>query len=191
MGLSIQTTDIQLGIHRTPGKWHIESQRATLHFRTKHAKVKLDTELPMVVIDQYECFATAGLKNNYDLTKSMAQKAYQQVMEYIGKTASDGSALAAIENGGNPIRDIAVRDAYSEHMFGIDSIPKARPKISFSGGVDIEWEGASHGARIGIEGQYYPGFLNINYKPSEINIYVKQYPKVDIEYLDSKIDAKI
>lgn len=191
MGLSIQTTDTQLGIHRTPGKWNIESQNATLHFRTKQAKVKLNTELPMVVIDQYECFATAGLKNNYDLTKSLAQKAYQQVMEYIGKTASDGNALAAIENGGNPIRDIAVRDAYPEHTFGIDSIPKARPKITITGGVDIEWEGANHGARIGIEGQYNPGFLSIDYRPSDIEIYVRQYPKINIEYLGSEIDSKI
>ncbi len=191
MGLSIQTTSTQIGIHHASGKWNIESQKATLHFRTKQAKVNLDTELPMVIIDQYECFATAGLKNNYDLTRSMAQKAYQQLIEYIGKTASDGNTLAAIENGGNPIKAIAVRDAYPEHTFGIDSIPKARPKISFTGGVNIEWEDARHGARIGIEGQYNPGYIMIDYKPSDIDIYVKQYPKINIEYLGNSIDSKI
>jgi len=191
MRLSIQTTNTQIGIRRIPEKLLIESQNATLHFRTKHAKVKLDNDLPRVIIDQYECFATAGLKNNRDLTKSISQKTYQQVLEYIGKTASDGNALAAIENGGNPIRDIAVRDSYDVHTFGIDFIPKARPKISVTGGVGIEWEDTGNGARIGIEGKYYPGFINIDYRPADIDIYVRQYPRVNIKYLGSKIDTKI
>ncbi|NSW90063.1 MAG: hypothetical protein HPY74_05130 [Firmicutes bacterium] len=79
-------------------------------------------------IDQYEAFASVGYKNTMDLLRESAQRAYQHVMEYIGKTAEDGDRLAAIELGGNPLADIAERDAFPEKEFGIDFIPKARPK---------------------------------------------------------------
>lgn len=191
MNLSISTTNIQLGIERTPARMDIESQNATLSFRAKQAKVNIHTELPMVVIDQYECFATAGLKNNYDFTQNVSQKAYQQVMEYIGKTAADGYTLAAIENGGNPIKEIAVRDAYPEHEFGIDFIPKAGPRIDFTGSIDIEWERNSEGTNNGVDGEFNPGSVNINFEPASISTYVKQYPSINIEYQENIIDSKI
>lgn len=191
MGLSISTTNIQLGIERTPAKLDIEQQRATLSFSAKQAKVNISTELPMVVIDQYECFATAGLKNNYDQVKDTSQKVYQQVMEYIGKTAADGAALAAIENGGNPIKSIMVRDAYPEHEFGIDFIPKAGPKIDFTGSINIEWERNSERVNNGVEGDFNPGLTNISFEPAIINTFVKQYPTINIEYQENIIDTKI
>jgi hypothetical protein len=191
MGLSISTTNAQLELERTAAKLGIESQSASLSLRAKQAEVSINTEKPMVIIDQYECFATAGLKNNYDLTKSASEEAYQQVLEYIGKTAVDGDALAAIENGGNPIKSIAVRDAYPEHVFGLDFIPKAGPKIEFTGNIDIEWERNWEGVHNGVEGDFNPGYININFEPAIIRSYLKQYPSIDIEYLGNNIDSRI
>lgn len=191
MGLSISTTNIQLGIERTPANLDIELQRATLSFRAKQAKVNIETELPMVTIDQYECFATAGLKNNYDFAKNVSQKVYQQVIEYIGKTAADGVALAAIEKGGNPIKSIAVRDAYPENEFGLDFIPKARPQIDFTGSITIEWERNSEGVNNGVDGDFNPGYISINFEPASISAYIKQYPTINIEYQGNIIDSKI
>lgn len=186
MGLSIRTTGMQLGINRTPGKLEIETKNAVLSFHGRQTKVNISNELPMVIIDQYECFATAGLKNNYDLTKNAAQEAYQQMLEFIAKTASDGYALAAIENGGNPLKSIVIRDAYPEHEFGIDFIPKARPKIDFTGGTTIDWD-----VNNGVEGYYDRGFVNISYVPASISVYVKQYAAIDIEYQGNIVDSRV
>ncbi len=190
MALSIQTTDIQLEYNRIPSKQEIETRNARLEFKQKHAKVNITTEKPKVLIDQYECFAEAGLKGNYDFTKEATQRAYQQVMEFIGKTASDGNTLAAIENGGNPMKAIAVRDAYPKYEFGLGFIPKSRPKIEVTGSVNIDWERNWEGVNNGVDGTYTPGSVNIDFEPAKINMYVKQYPSVDIRY-ENNIDISI
>jgi len=190
MGLSITTTDIQLGIDRMPSRLSIDTKNASLEQHQKHAKVNITTEKPKVLIDQYECFAEAGLKNNFDFAKEAAQLGYQRVMSFIGETAQDGDLLAAIEKGGNPIADIAAREAFPQKYFGLAFIPESRPKIDVTGSVDIQWDRNWEGVNTGVEGKFHPGYVNINYEPSKISIYVKQYPSVDIKY-ENSIDVII
>jgi hypothetical protein len=64
----------------------------------EYVKVEIESELPRVQIDQYQCFAEAGLKNNGDLLREAAQMSIQQAMDYTAKAAADGDELAAIEN---------------------------------------------------------------------------------------------
>lgn len=183
MALSINTIDIRLEYQRTPSNLGIETSNARLELHQKQARVNIETELPKVLIDQYECFATAGLKGNYDFTKEAAQRGYQSVMDYIGKKAQDGRMLAAIENGGNPIAFIARRDSFAEHEFVLDFIPKARPKIDVTGDIKIEPERNWEGVHNGVEGDYIPGSVSIDFTPAQININVVRYPSVEIRYM--------
>ena len=85
MALTISRIDTQLEYQRTPSKLDIETRNASLELHQKQAKVNIHTELPKVIIDQYECFASAGLKGNYDFTREAAQRGYQQVLDFIGR----------------------------------------------------------------------------------------------------------
>jgi len=80
-------------------------------------------------IDQYPVFAGLGYKSSIDLAKETSQKARQHAIEHIGKTASDGDRLAAIELGGSPIADIAERDAFQENTLAISTTPLGQPKF--------------------------------------------------------------
>jgi hypothetical protein len=191
MALSINTTSIQLEYVRTPSNLSIQTSAAMLELHQKHAEVNIETELPKVIIDQYECFASAGLKNNYDLISEISQRAKQNALEFIGKTAEDGRILAAIDKGGNPIAAIAKRDAYPEHEFILDFIPKARPKIDVTGDIKIDPERNSEGITNGVEGRYIPESIDINYTPGRINFNVLQYPSIEIKYLGNNIDTTI
>lgn len=190
MGLSIRTTDIQLGIDRTPSSLNMDTRNASLELHQKHAKVNVTTEKPKVIIDQYQCFAEAGLKSSADLIREAAQRGYRQVMKFIGQTARDGYTLAAIENGGNPIAAIAARDASPQKEFGLAFIPKSRPKIEVTGSIDIQWDRNGEGVKNGVEGNYIPGYAKLDFEPARVDIYVKQYPSVDIEY-ESSVDLLI
>lgn len=189
MPLSITTVKALTGIDRTPSKLELQTQNAVLLLKRNEAKVSIHTEKPRVEIDQYEARASAGMKNLRDLTMEIVQRAYQQVLETIGKTAGDGDTLAAIENGGNPIADIAVRDAWPEHEFGLDTIPKVGPRISVTGSSEIEWNVDQ--TVNAVEGNYTPGRVNINFYPAVIKIYMKQYPSVNIEYANSRVDMAL
>lgn len=191
MALSIHTTDIQLGYERIPPNLSIETRSAKLELHQKHAKINIRTEKPRILIDQYECFASAGLKGNADFMKEAAQRGYQNAMEVIGKRAQDGRMLAAIEKGGNPIAYIARRDSFPEHEFVLDFIPKARPKIDVTGDLQIEPERNWEGANNGVEGNYIPADVNIDYTPGRITVNVLQYPSVEIKYLGNSFDTSI
>lgn len=192
MGIAISQTYARIDIERTPSRLEIDSQNARLELRQKHAKVKIHTEQTRIEIDQSECFATSGLKKPLDLSKEAAQLAYRGVMEYIGKVASDGDMLAAIENGGEPIADIAERDAFPEREFGLDYMPKASPKFNVRGGVKYEVENNNgKGMRNGVEGRYIPGYLKIKYTPSNIRVYMKQYNSVKIDYIAPNVDLRL
>ncbi len=189
MALEIRSAPALIGIDRTPSSLEMETRSARLEFRQKHAKVNIETEPARVEIDQYQCFAEAGLKNNFDFMKEITDRAKQQALEFVGKTASDGTRLAAIEKGGNPIVDISVRDAWPQHEFGLDTIPKSRPQYTVKGGVKLEPERNGEGTSNGVEGNFIPGNLNINYRPAVVNVYLRQQPSISIRYLGENIDA--
>jgi hypothetical protein len=182
MGLTIQTTDIQLGVEHIPSQLNIRTQNARLEMHREQAELKIHTEQPKVHIDQYECFAEEGLKNNYDFAKEAAQKGYRQVLKYTGQAVQDGYAMAAVENGGNAISSIARRNMLQTDEYGMDFIPKSRPKVEVSGGMNIRWDTNAEGALNGIDGDYIQGNVDIHYEPAKINTYVKQYPSIKISY---------
>ena len=184
MSLIINQTHAKIGIERVPGRLEIRTRNAVLELHQEQAKVNIQTELPKIEIDQREAFADIGLKSYRDLAKEMVQMAYQNVMQYIAKTASDGDRLAAIELGGNPLADIAERDAFPEKEFGYDYIPKTRPKISLQEGkvhIDVEPRG--------VEANYIPGDVEFNFIPTKINIYMRQYNSISFEYKGTKVDT--
>lgn len=191
MGLNIQQTYAKIGIDRTPGKLEIESQNAELQLHQKHAKINMTSELPMVIIDQYQCFAEEGLKNTYDLTKEASERAYQQVMEYIGKKAEDGDSLADISKGSSLIQVIS-SGSVTQHEFGMVTMPMSRPSIDVAGGtLDIDPEPNGAGIHNGVEGNYIPGKVSYNYTPSQVNIFIRQYGAVNFSYTGNSVNEYV
>lgn len=191
MAMEIRTSPAIINYETINARLEFQSETARLEFRQQHAKINIHTELPRVLIDQYECFASAGLKNMTDLTREIAERAKQHVLEYIGKTAGDGTRLAAIERRGNPIRDIVLRDAYPIHEFGLDFIPKARPKIDVTGSQKFELEGSSEGYMDFVQETYTPAILNLNYFPGKVEYSMKQYASIQIQYTGNNVDTAI
>lgn len=103
-------------------------------------KLDIRTEMPKIYIDQYEAFASIGLKNNMDFLLEIKQNSYSNVMKFIGKTASDGQWMRrSLETGENVIAAIARRDMTTAHDFGLAAIPEKGPDFTFvRGSVKIE-----------------------------------------------------
>lgn len=188
MGLTINQSFAQIGIETIRPKLEMQTTQPKLELRQKHAKITIHTQHPKIQIDQREAFASAGLKSFQELTREQNELAYNQVMEYIGKTAEDGDLLAAIERGGNPIADIAERDGFIEREFGFSMLPKTGPKISLIDGYVWIDPGESLGAHNGVEGQYTPGTINYNYIPGDVKVYLRQKNFLNFVYEPNKID---
>lgn len=182
MGLVINRTDAKLNIETTRSQLSVQTRKANLELSHKEAKVDVHTDLPRVEVDQYECFATSGLKGILDLTKEAAQRGMQQALNYASTTAQNGDAMGAIENRSDPIPDIALKDAYPEHEFGLDYMPKARPRITVTGGVQVTSQRNSEGISNGVNGNFTPGSITMDYTPSQVKISLEQYASLNMRY---------
>ena len=189
MSISITSTSARLYVETTPSMLSIQSRQARLDLRHNEAKVDIHNELPRVEIDQYECFATSGLMGPIDLTRREAQRAMQQAIEYASKVSGDGDRMAAIENSSSPLPAIVERDAYPEHEFGLDYMPKARPRITVRGSVQVTPQRNAEGAKNGVEGTITPGDISINYSPSQVRISMQQYASLSIKNVENGFSA--
>jgi hypothetical protein len=180
MGLEIRSVPAKLNVETTRPQLTIKSRRAKLEFSHEDVKVDIHTEMPRVIIDLDECFDTMGLMDPVDLARKAAQQGMRQALTYAGKVAGDGDRMAALENKENPVPEIVLRDAYPEHEFVLDFIPKARPKITVTGGVRIATE--NEGAANGVKGAYTPGEVSIRYTPARVKISMAQYASISMKY---------
>jgi len=193
MPLKITQTYAKIGIETNPARYEMQTKRAKLELKQNHAQMRIETKKPKVLIDQYKAFASAGLKNILDLTRSEVQKAKQRALEYIAKVAEDGDRLAAIEKGGNPIAEMAARDLYTVHEFNYDAIPKERPEITvIEGDINIELEKNPDGSNNFVETNYIPADVNVKFTPAQVRIFLEQYASIKIDYIsESKIDTYV
>ncbi|SHH69849.1 hypothetical protein SAMN02745135_01724 [Caloranaerobacter azorensis DSM 13643] len=182
MSLQITTTRVMIQINIIDGKMSICQPRGEQNIHTTMPKVRIEFEKPKVIIDQYQCFAEAGLKNYLDLTKEAARFGYQKVLEGIARIAEDGDRMAQIENGMPPaIPELAEKNAWEELDYNIDFIPKSRPKIDVEGRLKIDWELG----KVNID--YKVNKPIINFQRGKVEIYLKQKPSIKIRYIDVKI----
>jgi len=190
--LSIKTTYGKIGIQTTPSKLEIRTQNASLEYTLEHPRIEITSSKPQIRIDQTEAFASAGLKSVFRLTKEAAQRGMQMSLEAIGNFAAEGSMLAAIENGGNPIAQIAKNNAYTQKQFGMVTMPSVPPKIDLiPGDVRINVPALRNSAHIGYSAQYIPGGVSINYSPARVGTYMQQWPTIKIDFVGNNIDYRV
>ena len=190
MGLLISQTHSRIGIETTPSRLEIQTRNTQASAQHKNAQLNIQSEHPQIIIDQHDAFASAGLMTNTGIVEDAAQCGKQQVLDYIGKTAEDGDMLAAIEKGGNPIADIAERDAFPEHEFGIDIIPKERPKIDIKGNLRFNPDPINDlGMRNGVRFTITPGGVYFSYKLGTTRFYMMQNPSAQTDNQGTKIDT--
>ncbi|MBT1278782.1 DUF6470 family protein [Thermoanaerobacter sp. CM-CNRG TB177] len=185
MNIVINQTFGRIGIDTTPAQISIQSPKADLEIKQIPAKMEIDQKLPQVYIDQYQCFYESGLKSIFDLVHDEAQMSKQIALEAIGKIAEEGRFLASIENHQNAIAELAKKAMEHEVTFTIDLMPKSRPKIWFEGYLNINWELG------GAEIKAIPHKPQISAIPGHINIYMRQYPSIKIEYVGNNFDKTV
>ncbi len=193
MGLSIQTTPAKISIETIDCRIERKNMCARLELKQKPPVVNINSELPRVLIDQYECFAEEGLKNNIDFTKEQSENAYRNVMEYIARVSQDGDSMVKIGNKANIMIDIAQRNSVTTHEFGMVTVPMSRPKIDAVGGtVEFDPEPINDiGMTNGVIGTYIPLQADFNFIPGKIDTRVVSYGSIEIKYTGNNVDSYI
>lgn len=186
--LKITTTPALIGINTTPAKIEIQQPKPEISMHTEHPRVEIKNELPKVIIDQYECFADAGLKNFLDLTKEAAQLGKQAALQGIERRVNQGNQMKDIHKDFNPIAQQADYNAFElfNKQFTFGTVPKSRPKIELKEGKPhIEFREG----RVDFDVKLSKPI--VNYSRGSVEIYLRQKNSIDIEYVGNKIDKRI
>lgn len=183
---SITTKPALIGINTTNTTMSIRQPKADFELKVRKPELEIHTEQGRIQIDQSQCFNEAGLMDIFTLTEDAAERGRQAAFEAIGRIVDEGNMLASIENGSNAIAEIAYQRSFTEHEFDIGTIPKSRPKIDFIGGnVDIKVHEGD------VEILTKPNKPIIDVENGSVEIFLRQKPEINIEYIGSNIDQKV
>lgn len=182
MQLSISTKPGLIGIRTTPGQLNMESRVARLEMHQKHVMLNIETRRPVLEINQYSSRAQLGFKTTGDVSHENAQLGKQKAMEYIANKAEEGNRLKAIEKGGNAIREIAIDKAWPQKQRQGGFTPIVGSEFHATPGeVVITPPPVENPTHIGYEAEYIPGELNVQFSPARVDIYMRQYPEINID----------
>lgn len=186
MALRITHIWPRLEIHTTRAEQQLEQIPARLEIATEPARTEMVGEPFRVEINQYPCFAEAGLKNVFDLTREESERARQQLLEGIARRAQEGDGLAAIERKGNPLVEQALEIANPPPAeFNIAFIPQSRPEITIHGGKKLLIEPGK------ITFSFQPGSVTYDFRPGQVEIYLAQKAELQIEFTGNTVDISI
>lgn len=176
--IGIRQYPARMDIQQPPPRADIRQPKAGLEITTRHAKVN---------IDQSQCFAESGLKSALTFANDFYDESLQVGLEAIGNIVDEANAIMEIENGGNPIADIAVTKLESEGELNIVMMPRSRPRIWIDEGyAHIAWQPRPAEIKWDLHTK-----AKIEASRHRVDIYMDVWPDIKIEYLGANLDREI
>lgn len=178
--------DQLLDITTVPIKIELKSSPARLEYETKFASVKISREQggleyqtdPMrMTIDNTEWRSSLNFKNCDTFVREFAAKGKQAALDATAKIVQEGNQLALPHRRVTPA-DISRRNLNRIRETVMDFLPKGGVKISWDGGT-VDFKYTESQLNFDVE----PSTLDIQYVPAQLEYFVSQYPRVDIQYI--------
>lgn len=183
--IQIRTQDIVLGMETTPHQFHIQQPRGIQEIKQPRPELTIEQPQGELYIDQTRALDALGYVQSSTFSQRIASEGRRILLEGIARKAQEGDRLAAIHQGGDPILDIAWERARLETprtLLGEPSVNNVDiTYISNSPRIDVEVRRLEH--------HYTVQKPRLEFVRGSLNIYVKQYPKVEI--IPPRIDLTI
>lgn len=166
----------RLGIDADLGTLDIKQPRATFEITTERPKLEVHSEQGVLYIDSSKAWDALGHGPALQTMSKIYSRAREVALQGIAKTVEDGNRLAAIHLGGNAIAQISKEkgaDFFEFEFMGEASMDN----------VDLNYVPATVDVRF-QEGRTHlnthPNAPEINYNRGKLDIYMLQYPKIEI-----------
>ncbi len=161
----------------------LHNEKPDLEISTNSSKLEIESTPPDLYIDQSVCY-TSGLHMNIDeFARYFAGKGRQACLEGTARRAREGERMVHIENPGAFKEIIASRQkAWSDYPY-LEMNPAPGPEIEFT----------VHPLQINyipteLSIDVAPGYVENNFQPGDVEIYLRQKNKIEIEYTGSNVD---
>ncbi|WP_239587531.1 DUF6470 family protein [Bacillus pakistanensis] len=181
--IRLQSTPAKIEIQTKPGRMEIEQPPAKLDLQQPKGKLDIEHIPSKLTIDQTEAWADMDLKHISRRIAEFAKQGYEDWLSGLARVSQDGDELMKIENGGNPLAEQAKRNSENpSYDFNIGWIPSAGSvKINYDpGDVNIHFEPHR------VINNTKPQKPIIEHVPAKVNIKLKQYSDMKIEFENLK-----
>ncbi|MFD1779990.1 DUF6470 family protein [Fredinandcohnia salidurans] len=122
--IRLESQYAKIGIRKNNPIQEIQQPKADLSIEQPKAELTIQTTPGKLTIDQSQARADMDLKSISQRIAEAADKGYRDSLEGVARRAQEGNELMKIENGGNPISQIAKRNSEGpELQFNIGWIP--------------------------------------------------------------------
>lgn len=174
--IQIHRQNAILGIDYNLGQLEIRQPKATLDITTERSKLNIHSENGVLYVDSSKAWDALGKGPFLETMNRIYTRAHEVAMQGIAKIVEEGNRLAAIHEGGNAIAEIAKEKGleFIEFEFMGDA--------SFDN-VDIRYEPGELDIQVEagkVTLNTRPNRPEIQYTPGKLDIYMIQYPKVEI-----------
>ncbi|WP_430883987.1 DUF6470 family protein [Fusibacter sp. JL216-2] len=184
MRIQMRSQNGRIGIETQAAQLEIDQKQPELELEITHPKVSIESTLPKVEISQQQAFSESGLKGVLELTFENAQIARQLMLGGIARAVSQGDELADVSKP-DPLPDHARYNSWEQFKrdYNMVTMPKSGPDIQVvEGENDIQVEQGTIENKTQIE---RPTGI---FEPGSVNIFMIQYPKLEIWTTQSKFD---
>jgi hypothetical protein len=178
--IRMQSTQAMLGIEKSNARLHIKQPHAQMELQQPKVIVEMKRVSPKLDINQTQAWADMNLKHIFRRNEEAAGEGYRAWMQYLAKTAQEGTELMKIENGGGAIAAQAKRNGQlPKHEFGLGFIPSpSSVKINYQpGDVQINVQPQKVISNFQVQKPI------INYQQGSINYHLKQQNSLQIDFV--------
>ena len=179
--LRINMVPIAVDLRIDNAKLNLNNPLPKVDVTTQKGGLRIDSDPIKIKMDTFEMRQTIGMKSNTTLIKDFSNEGKKVARQVTKRYVDEGNALA--DPKGPSVGQMIDSRMKKNTQTVLDFLPKARPKISWSGGdVSIDYQMDKLNMEWDTTTQPKFDFVRGNF-----DVVVTQKPKVDIEYIGGPI----
>lgn len=177
--LQMRTTPIVMEMTVNRAKLEVSSEQPSYTMTRNKGSLQIQHSNPKLNIDTYEARSSMNLKSCARSVQDFAAEGMQAAYEATGRIAEEGDMLMNIQNKGNTIGEIA----YQNMQPNLDTVLAFLPSVP----ADISWEPQQLSMQYEMDRLSFDWRTQqqpeMQYTPASVEFHIKQYPKLEIEYV--------
>lgn len=176
--LSITSTPGRIGIQTTNAKLELHSPKGEQSITTTKPQLKINGSFPNIQIEKSQTNYEYGIRTSLEVLEEGASLGKQSAYQAIGRIVSDGNRLKDIRiRVPAAVPELAMQNSQQpQGSLDIKLIGTTRPKTEVVGGYDIDFELGT------VNAEYTPRKVEGNYNAGKVEVYMQQYPDINISY---------
>lgn len=181
--IQIHTVPIVLEMTVSRARLEMSSNQPSYDMTRSKGSFEIEHSYPKLNIDTYEARSSMGLKTCARSVQDYGTDSVQAGYDATAKIAEEGNMLMDIQNKSNSIAEIAYQNMQNNYESVMTFLPSVPANINWDPqqlSMQYEMDKLSFDWRTSQKPE-------MEFTPASIEYHVKQYPKIEIEYVGKPV----